>query len=79
MPDEGLAGVGSGSDDVGGGGGFGAEEGIDVDRKARRVGSRSRKGSVEVVEVERVWDPKASPSFCGFDGESNVERVWVSC
>lgn len=45
-PDEGLAGVGSGSGGAGGGG-FGAEEGVDVDRKARRVGSRSRRGSVE--------------------------------
>lgn len=29
------------------GGGFGAEGGIDVDRKARTVGSRSRRGPVE--------------------------------
>lgn len=36
-------------------------------------------GLWRVVEVGRVWDPTASPSFCGFNCESNVERLWVSC
>lgn len=44
-----MTGVGSASEGagVGGVGGVGADEGVDVDRKARRVGSRSRRGSVE--------------------------------
>lgn len=41
-----MGGVGSGSEGAGGGGVRG-EEGVDVDRKARRAGSRSRRGSVE--------------------------------
>lgn len=45
-PDEGVTGVGSVSEGAGVGG-VGADEGVDVERKARRVGSRSRRGSVE--------------------------------
>lgn len=41
-----MAGVGSSSGGVGVGG-VGADEGVDLVRKARRVGSRSRRGSVE--------------------------------
>lgn len=41
-----MDGVGSGSGGVGACG-VGADEGVDLDRKARRVGSRSRRGSVE--------------------------------
>lgn len=41
-----MAGLGSGFEGTGVGG-VGADEGVDVDRKARRAGSRSRRESVE--------------------------------
>lgn len=46
---EGLTGVGSVFSEEAVVGGLGADEGVDVDRKARRVGSRSRRGSVEEI------------------------------
>lgn len=47
---------------------MGADEGVDVDRKARRVGSRSRRGSVEEVCRGEGLGSHGQPIICGCRG-----------
>lgn len=60
-----MAGAGSGSEGAGVGG-VGADEEVDVDRKARRVGSRSRRGSVEGCCKEEGLGSQGQPIVCRF-------------
>ncbi len=65
MVDSGARRDGSGGscDGGGGGGGEGEVEGVDVCRKSRRVGSRSRRGSVDGVEGVGGLEPQSQPIF----------------
>lgn len=62
-----MTGVGSVSEGEGVGG-VGTDEGVDVDRKARRVGSRSRRGSVEELCSGEGLGSQGQPIICGCRG-----------
>lgn len=51
------------------------DEGVDVDRKARRVGSRSRRGSVEELSSGEGLASQGQPIICGCRGMQG--KPWV--